>query len=174
MAATLAPNHLGVPPPLDVELRDGEVLVGRVRDDVIAFRGFEHATDAAHAAWLAHRTLNRHLARRHGTRPLPVDTEPLALRQRDDREEILASGVPISTLLRPWSIPGDDTFGFEILVPGNVGELRMRAKAYLIYRALRKSGIRWALWRPAPSRRRSSSATHLHAGGNNVARDSRR
>ena len=170
MTTMLAPDHLGIPPPLEFELTDGDVVVGWVKDDVIAFRGFADETEAAHAAWLAHRTLRRHLARKTGTRPPPVDTEPLALRRRDGRDEILASGIPISTLRRPWSRPDDDSFGFEIRVPGPGGELRMRAKSYLIYRTLRKSGIRWSLWRRGPVLSASRSATHVHTGGNHVAR----
>ena len=165
MTATLSPDHLGLPPPtLDFDLTDGDVTVGCATGDTIAFRGFASETEAAHAAWLAHRTLRRHLARRDGTRPIPVDTLPLAIRPRDggEGEEILAGGEPIATLVRPRPEGGDDSFGFALRATGTRNELRLRAKAYLVYRALRKSGIRWALWRPA---RPLSSATIHHDAG---------
>ena len=84
-----------------------------------------------------------------GTRPIPVDIEPLAIQRIEGKEMILASGRPIAALVRPGSDSrsGVDSFGFELLIPTPITELEARAMAYLIYRTLRKSGIRWALWR---------------------------
>ena len=92
----------------------------------------------------------RRLARTHGMRPVPVDIEPLAIQRVEGKETILASGRPIAALVRPGpdSRSGVDSFGFELLIPTPITELETRAMAYLIYRTLRKSGIRWAMWRP--------------------------
>jgi hypothetical protein len=139
-----------MPPPLQLDLIDAGRTVGWVAGDAVGFRGFSNETEAAHAAWVAHRAIARRVARRTGGRPIPIDTEPLALEWRNDRQVVLASGRAIASLVGPSaeSRSGSDSFGFEIRIPSAVGELEMRSKAYLIYRTLRKSGIRWALWQP--------------------------
>jgi hypothetical protein len=133
---------------------DGDRAVGWTTDNAIGFRGFADETEAVHAAWVAHRALARRLARTHGTRPVPVDTEPLAVQRRGDQEAILASGRPIAVLVRPGatSPTGTDSFGFEVLMPSAMTELQVRGLAHLIYRTLLRSGLRWALWRPAAAR----------------------
>jgi hypothetical protein len=150
MTTQLAPDRLALPPPLDLDLVDAGRTTGWIADNAVGFRGFGDATEAVHAAWVAHRTLARRLARTHGGRPVPVDTEPLELQRVDGKEMILASGRPIANLIRPGpgSRSGVDSFGFELSIPTPITELQVRAKAYLMYRTLRKSGIRWAMWRP--------------------------
>jgi hypothetical protein len=146
----LAPDRLGLPPPLDLDLVDAGRRAGWITADAVGFRGFADETEAAHAAWIAHRTLARKLARTHGVRPVPVDIEPLAIQRIDGKDMILASGRPVAELIRPGaeSRSGADSFGIEIALPTPISELEARASAYLIYRTLRKSGVRWALWRP--------------------------
>lgn len=148
---TISPGRVGLPPPAKSDLIDADRTVGWTTDKTVGFRGFADETEAVHAAWVAHRTLTRRLARTHGTRPVPVDTEPLALQRRDGQEMILASGSPIAVLVRPGadSPAGPDSFGFEVLIPSPTTEFEIRGLAYLIYRTLRKSGLRWALWRPS-------------------------
>jgi len=149
MTTQLAPDRLALPPPLDLDLVDAGRTIGWIDDNAVGFRGFGDETEATHAAWVAHRTIARKLARTHGTRPVPVDIEPLAIQRIEGKEMILASGRPIAALVRPGpdSRSGIDSFGFELLIPIPITELEARAMAYLIYRTLRKSGIRWALWR---------------------------
>jgi hypothetical protein len=142
---------------MEFELIDDDRKVGWISGSAVGFRGFANEVEAAHAAWVAHRTLTRRLARRMGTRPIPIDTEPLAIAQRDSQEVVLASGRPIAAVLRPAadSPSGPDSFGFEIRVPLLANEeLEMPAMAYLIYRTLRKSGLRWALWKSRVPRAR--------------------
>ena len=143
-----APNRLGLPPPVALDLMHTDRHVGWVNGDAIGFRGFAGDVEATHAAWVAYRTLARRLAHRDGRRPIPIDTEPLTLVWRGDREVILASGRTVGTLVRPGpGRPGDpDTFGFEIRVPVPADEDAMRAKALLMYRTLRRAGIRWGMW----------------------------
>ena len=151
MSTHALPNHLGLPPPLELDLMDAGRAVGWISGHGVGFRGFAGEVEAAHAAWVAYRTLSRRLARRYGTRPIPVDIEPVALQRRGADEVILAGGRKIATLIRPGphSPTGPDSFGFEIAIPLVTDELGMRSKAYFIYRTLRKAGIRWALWESA-------------------------
>ena len=150
MTTHLAPDRLDLPPPIDLTLVDADRMAGWIAGDVVGFRGFGDETEATHAAWVARRTLARRLARTHGIRPVPVDIEPLALHHVEGKETILASGRPIADLIRPGpdSRSGVDSFGFELSIPPPTTELQLRAMAYLMYRTLRKSGIRWAMWRP--------------------------
>jgi hypothetical protein len=144
------PGRLDLPPPLDMDLVDAGRPTGWIADNAVGFRGFGDETEAAHAAWVAHRTLARRLARTQGGRPVPVDVEPLTIQWLEGKEMILASGRPIAALVRPGpeSRSGVDSFGFEVPIPTPITELDARAMAHLMYRTLRKSGIRWALWRP--------------------------
>jgi len=157
MTPRLSPDLIGMPPPLDLHLVDAHAdrPVGWVTGDLIGFRGFADATEATHAAWVAYRVLSRRLARTHGLRPAPIDVATLAIRREGDDEVILADGRPIAALVRPASEGrgGSDSFGFTIGVPSPADELRVRAMAHLMYRALRKSGLRWAMWTSAPAPR---------------------
>ena len=146
-ATSLSPNRLAEPPP-HVELIDGDRSVGWIRGDAIGFRGFGTAIDAAHAAWIAHRTLAQRIAREENGRPIPIDTEPLVLDARDASTRILASGRAIATLVTSDTTPAcTPAYGFEIRVPAPTDALRMRSMAHLVYRTIRKSGVRWALWK---------------------------
>ena len=148
MTTQLAPHRTDLPPPSTSPLSDGGRVVGWVGDETIGFGGFANEDEAMSAAWMAHRTLSQHRARRDGMRPIPIDVEPLSLARDGRRDTILASGRTIATLVRPGddAPSGPDAFGFELRVPVRRDQARTRAKAFLIYRTLRRSGIRWALW----------------------------
>ena len=140
-------EHRGVPPPLALELFDSDQHVGWIRDNVLGFGGFATANEAGHGAWVAYRAIWRRHAKEHGLRPHPIVPTPIELRSVGDRELILASGRPFATLVR--AAPqgsGINSFGFEIELPAPVDEPSARSVAYLVYRTLRKSGIRWRLW----------------------------
>lgn len=153
---SIAPPYLALPPPaLALDLTDMDRRVGWLGGDVIGFGGFGSSVEAAQAAWVAHRALARRLDRRAaGGRPIPIDPTPLVLAGSGDRETILADGRPIATLLRPGSgsTSGPDWFGFEIQLHAPTDELTTRAAAHLVYRTLRKSGLRWAMWSPDAQR----------------------
>lgn len=169
---TVHDHHLGLPPPLALELNDMDRVVGWVHGDRITFRGFASAPESAHAAWVAYRTIARRLARRDGARPIPISTEPLSLVRRGTRDLVVASGRPIATIVRAAPTDHDDghRFGFELHVPGTPDEVTMRSLAYLAYRTLRRSGMRWAMWArperdsaPASAPAASASAAPAHA-----------
>jgi len=148
--ATRTPSCLATPPPVALDLSHAGHAgrpVGWVRGAAIGFLGFASNVEAAHAAWVAYRALAQRLAKAGGRRPIPVDIGRLTLSRSGDVDLVMASGDPIATLLRPG--PGSrsgDSFGFEIRVPAPTYETRMRGMAYLAYRTMRKSGVRWALW----------------------------
>jgi hypothetical protein len=147
MTTQFAPNSMSLPPPApDLDLLDGSRVVGWVRGRALGFAGFANENEAAGAAWVAHRTLARRLARQDGGPAAPIAAEPLSLREDGDRKVILAGGRPIATLVPPRgeSLTGTKWFGFEIEVPQPAGELSVRSLAYRIYRTLRASGVRWA------------------------------
>jgi hypothetical protein len=150
MTTMLSPERFAVPPPHDarrpsMDLMDAERRVGWIDGDRVGFHGFATDEEAAHAAWVAYRTLTRRLARSHNLRPVPVGSEPLAL-QRDGHDElIVASSGPFATLVRPDDDrPGaDGSYGFALSIPPPADDVLVRAMAHLIYRTLRKSGVRW-------------------------------
>ena len=151
----LAPTRMALPPPssvvLDLAVRG--TVVGWIDGTAVGFRGFGDASEALHAAWLAHRTVARRFARRDRRRPLPVDSEPLSLDRQGETEVVLAGGRPIAVLCRPDPAGRTgDGFGFELCVPPPADELTVRSTARLVYRTLRRSGIRWAMW-TAPAAR---------------------
>jgi hypothetical protein len=161
--------------PLRLDLSDGNRAVGWIRGRTIGFRGFATESEAGAAAWVAHGTVARRLSRATGSKPIPGDVEPLAIGRLNGRDVILASGRPIATLLRPETGPptGNGMFGFEIELPAPADELRMRSMAHLIYRTLRRSGVRWSAPVPdvtqvqgttIPARRRRADSNLTHGG----------
>ena len=143
-------DHVSEARPLDpllhLELSDGDRAVGWIRGRQIGFRGFANEVDSGIAAWVAYGTAERRLARGTESGPIPGVVEPLTVTRLEGRERILASGREIATLIRPTadSLSGSDSFGFEIEIPAPADELRMRSMAHLIYRTLRRSGVRWS------------------------------
>jgi hypothetical protein len=156
----LVPPHTAVPPPSRQDLLDAGTVVGWIDGMAVGFHGFGHEDDAMNAAWVAYRTLSRRFARARGRRPLPIDTEPMSLERNGDVELILAGGRPIATLVRPGadSPSGPTSFGFELQVPVPADERTMRSIAYLVYRTMRRAGIRWSMWAPAPAAPSGASA----------------
>lgn len=157
----LVTSRLATPPPPTHELRHDDTVFGWFDATAIGFRGFADEAETAHAAWVAYRTMARRFARTSGRRPPPVDTEPMSLARSGDVELILAGGQPIAALVRPGadSRSGPESFGFEVQHPVPADAATLRSTAYLVYRTLRRSGIRWSLWTPAPSRALASSAS---------------
>ena len=140
-------DRLSLPPPLRRDLVDDGRTVGWVDDKKFSLRGFANETEAAHAAWVAYRTIARRLARTYGSRPIPIDVEPLTLQRTGDTEAIHTSTRRIATLLRPGAEhSGEDSFGFVIALPETTSEAEALKLVDLGYRTLRKSGLRWALW----------------------------
>jgi hypothetical protein len=148
------PNRLPEPPPADgfyLDLMDGERIVGWIAPDAIGFRGFANDIEAAHAAWVAYRALSRHIAKRDGGPMLPIDAPPLEILDRPGERLVIADNRPIARLIDPSRDveSGEPSHAFELRLDGRRDELTVRSKAHLVYRALRRAGVRWAMWRPA-------------------------
>ena len=157
------PARLAEPPPaFDLALLDGDTRVGFITPRAIGFTGFANETEAAHAAWAAYRVLSWRMAARSGSRPIPVDVEPLTLRH-GDRLQVAASGNAFAELLPPAEGPDGWTFLLPLAEP--LAEVFVRAKAYAIYRMLRRSGIRWALF---PRTASVAHARPIPRGGRHV------
>ena len=151
MTTTLTSNPHALPPPL--ELRDGDRLVGWIDGDLVRFRGFDGERGAAQAAAVAHQAMLRRIARGSRGTPTANESDLAAVRRTNDHAIPPANGRPVASVLRSIvdGVRGADSrdFAFEIRVPPPIDELRMRGMAYVMYRALRSSGVAWPLLRPA-------------------------
>jgi antitoxin (DNA-binding transcriptional repressor) of toxin-antitoxin stability system len=173
MIAQLAPSRMSLPPPPMLAIVDRDRTVGWLDDDgAFGLGGFAHAREAMDAAFVAWRTVSRARARELGRRPVPIDAQPLALARDDDRVVITASGRPFAELLpagaHPWS--NFDSYGFAIRMEPLPDEERGRELARTAYRAVRKSGVPWSLFRPRPFPLPSSQWASVEAVANGVRR----
>ena len=147
MTASASTLH-ALPPRL--ELHDGDRLVGWIDGDVVRFRGFGSERGAAHAAAVAHEAMRRRLARGNRVTAPETEADLGAIRRATDRANATANGRSVASVLRSFvdRIDGGiGDFAFEVRVPHPIDELRMRGMAY-VYRAVRSSGIAWALLQP--------------------------
>jgi len=149
--STLAPTPQSLPSTL--ELRDADLVVGLIDGDVVRFRGFDSQGAAAHAAAIAHQAMLRRLARGSRATPSANESDLGAVRRTTDHANGRSNGHPVASVLRNIvdGIRGADggDFAFEVRVPPPIDELRMRGMAYVMYRALRSSGVAWPLVQPA-------------------------
>lgn len=160
-------------PRLELDLMDGHRRYGWIAGDRVGFVGFGDHVEAVQAAWVAHRTVVRRLARSPGAAPMSDDVRTFALVWYGEDEMILANETPIAVLVRPDrdGASHPDSYGFVIRIPGDADHLDVRATAYRIYLALKSSGIRWTLRRanvpPAAPEQdgRSANADHLADSG---------
>ena len=169
--ALSTPGHT-TRPRLELDLMDGDRRYGWIAGDRVGFVGFGDPVEAVQAAWVAHRTMMRRLARAPDAAPVPNDARTLALVRYADDEVILANETPIAELVRPDSgLTDSDSYGFVIRIPGDTDHLGVRATAYRIYLALKSSGIPWtSRWNTVRSvtpeqEHRSPNADHRAANG---------
>ena len=175
MTTATAPNLRSLPPAL--ELRDGDVLVGWIDGDVVRFRGFGSQSGAAHAAVIAHQAMLRRLARGSRGTSSPNESDLAAIRRASDHASASANGRSVASVLRDVAdgIRGAGTgdFAFEIRVPPPLHEVRMRGMTYVMYRALRSSGVAWPLLRPATAPAEVAAETPRTAASTSKSRSSR-
>lgn len=158
MSSQLAALRTDLPPPMRHLLHD-ERPVGWLTGNRIGFFGFADADEAAHAAWVAYRTVSRKLAPIRGERPVPIDVEPLRIEWHNGRELIVAGARRVAELVRPnrASPTGSLWFGFIIEVLPEIDDSTMRDAMRTASRALLKSGVPWSMVRP---RRRLPRQSH--------------
>lgn len=148
---TLSTSTPHAPSPL-FELHDADRLVGWIDGDVVRFRGFRSERGASHAAAVAHKAMRRRLARGSRVPASESEADLGAVRRAADRANATANGRPVASVLQSFLDRidgGNGDFAFEVRVPPPIDELRMRGMAYVMYRALRSSGIAWPLMQPA-------------------------
>lgn len=173
MITQLAPSRMSLPPPRMLAMVDRDRTAGWIDDNgAFGFGGFSTAREAMDAAFVAWRTVSRARARELGRRPVPIDAQPLALARTDDRVLITASGRPFAELLpagaHSWS--SLDSYGFAIRMEPVPDAERGRELVRTAYRAVRKSGVPWSLFRPMPFPLPSSQWASVDAVANGVRR----
>jgi hypothetical protein len=119
--------------------------IGYVDGTRARFRGFASRDAAALAASLAHRAL----ARRRGERPHSMD-EPkdFLVVGQGSTQSVIARTAVLATLLPPTLEESEsDGWGFEIeLLPEERLEIFAVARARVIWRTLRSTGIYRRMW----------------------------
>jgi hypothetical protein len=177
MSASQTTTQMPLPPPRQFQLLDGTGLVGWINETRVQFTGFANPTEASAAAWVAHVGLERRRAKRLGKAPPTLESPRLFLVRSGGDEWITATGKRLARLVRPN--PQDNAhhsqetaevsarwFAFEIGFPPGASELTVGSGAYVIYLALRRSGLAWSarshdsVLAPAPGSAALRAADH--------------
>ena len=135
---------------------DGTGEVGSIDGNRVEFTGFADPAEAAAAAWVAHVALERRRAKSRREEPPHLERPELYLVRSGQHEWIVAEGKRLARLVRPklagtrsHSDEVDEIsascFGIEIVLPPDPSEVTIRSSAYVIYLALRRSGLRWSI-----------------------------
>jgi hypothetical protein len=152
MPAVQSLPGMSLPPPSRAyTLLDGTGTVGWIADNRLGFTGFASVAEAATAAWVAHVALERRAAKSR-REPAPfLEPRALQLVRSDGHEWIESAGSRLARLVRPaqesagvgkTSAPW---FGIEVVFPPDTSELTIGSSAHVVYRALRRSGMRWSI-----------------------------
>lgn len=150
---------MSAPSPLAEQLVDGTGEVGSIDGNRVELTGFPDPAEAAAAAWIAHVALDRRDAKRRREESPHLERPELYLVRSGEDEWIVAEGKRLARLVRPkpgggrsHSNGADEVsagcFGIEIVLPPDPSEVTIGSSAYVIYLALRRSGLRWSI-RPA-------------------------
>ena len=143
-------------PPDDIQLLDATGPLGWIDGNRLGFTGFADEAGASAAAWIAHVALERRRAKRE-LGPVPrAERAALCLARAGKEEWIEASGRRLALLVRPdasepQTLAKEATdrsagwYGLEIVFPEHTSALTMGSSAHVIYRGLRRSGLRWSV-----------------------------
>ena len=124
----------------EFRLFQDEREIGHVDGVSVRFLGFETRDDAALAAWAAHRALRRRRKRMpHGT----DYHEGFLIMDHGGTPTVVARAGVLATLLAPAAEQsGIEGWGFEVrLLPEEQFEVFAKARARVIWRALRSTGV---------------------------------
>jgi hypothetical protein len=116
----------------------------------------EDPAEAAAAAWVAHVALETSRAKSGREEPPHLEWPELNLVRSGEHEWIVAEGKRLARLVRPKLAGGSShsneadqisagCFGIEIILPPDPSEVTIGSSAYVIYLALRRSGLRWSI-----------------------------
>src|SRR3954469_2091308 len=148
-------SQLPMPPPRSVYARllDGTGTIGWIGEKRLGFTGFATLNEAVAAAWVTHIALERRAAKSR-REPAPYIESTPQLSREAENEWIEVANERVARLLRPGrtpAVPADEEapatinwFGFEILFPPGTPALEIDSSAHVIYRGLRRAGVRWA------------------------------
>jgi len=147
---------MSVPPPPAEQLVDGTGEVGSIDGNRVEFTGFADPAEAAAAAWVAHVALERRRAKSRREEPPYLERPELYLAGSGEHEWIVAEGKRLARLVRPKLAVSRShanevdeisasCFGIEIILPPDPSEVTIGSSAYVIYLALRRSGLRWSI-----------------------------
>jgi len=144
------------PPPHGIKLLDATGALGWIAGNRLGFAGFADVTEASAAAWIANLALERRRAKRE-LGPAPhAERPPLSLVTYGQQEWIEAPGKRLALLVRPGRTrsqalaseanePLARSYGVEIVFPEGTSRLTMGSSAHVVYRGLRRSGLRWSI-----------------------------
>ena len=140
------------PPPAVFRLLDGTGTVGWIADNRLSFTGFSSIPEAATAAWVAHVALERRAAKSR-REPAPyLEPSEMQLVRSGGSEWIHSAGTRLARLVRPLQRATDEVgdpsgawFGIEIVLLPDASDLTVGSSAHVVYRALRRSGMRWPI-----------------------------
>jgi len=147
---------MSLPSATAVRLVDGTGEVGSIDGSRVEFTGFADPGEAAAAAWVAHAALERRRAKSRREEPPHLERPELYLVRSGEDEWIVGEGKRLARLVRPKlqdcrspSNEADETsascFGIEVVLSPDPSELMIGSSAYVIYLALRRSGLRWSI-----------------------------
>jgi len=123
-------------------------VVGSIEGTAVSFRGFTSPTDAAWAAWEAHRGTH---ARQNGTRlPSPEDPGFVRVSLRESGNPTVMAGDQAIAELLPPAFPEteNDEWGFQVDLASEKGtilarhpEVLLRARARVMWQAMYGAGM---------------------------------
>jgi hypothetical protein len=142
------------PPPAAFRLLDGTGTVGWIEGPQLAFTGFNTIDEAAAAAWVAHVALERRAAKSRREAATYLEPDALQLAWSDGGEWIRSGSTRLARLIRPAEPRPEDiggsSFAIDVALPRGDSEIEVGSSAHVVYRALRRSGVRWPI-RDRPS-----------------------
>ncbi|HEU4566034.1 MAG TPA: hypothetical protein VFS05_15345 [Gemmatimonadaceae bacterium] len=105
----------------------GRGEVGWMARGALGFRGFASAREAASAALVAHGAVVERLRRAGRAMVQPPPLRTLTTTREGGRDWIRVGGRPVGLLLPPWGAlrSGPRSYGFELLLPPELGETAM-------------------------------------------------
>jgi hypothetical protein len=140
------------PPPAAFTLLDGTGTIGWIVGHRLGFTGFSSVAEAGEAAWIAHQALERRAAKSRGEPAGYLEPTAMQLVRSDGTEWIESAETRLARLIRPEQRAAEDSdnrsepwFGIEVGLQPDASELTIGSSAHVVYRALRRSGMRWPI-----------------------------